>query len=98
MDLYTLVSQTYYLIYIIYNVYDYLIYDYILDNILIYFNMNEYCIFLCVIYYINMPYMCVYLYKIKSHPKRNRNRELFSLKSIESIGAKYLHLIFFESR
>lgn len=98
MHLYTLASWTYYLTYIIiYNIYDYLIYDYILGNVFIYFNINGYYIFsVCYILYKYAIYVCVYLYKIKPHSKRNKKRELFSLKSIKSIGAKYLYLIFFK--
>lgn len=62
----------------------------------LYININGYYLFsVCYILYKYAIYVCVYLYKIKPHSKKNKKRELFSLKSIESIGAKYLHLIFF---
>lgn len=53
MCLYILASQIYSLIYmIICNIYDYLKYDYILDNIFIYFTINGYYILSYVMYYI----------------------------------------------
>lgn len=62
MCLYILASQIYSLIYmIICNIYDYLKYNYILDNIFLYFTINGYYIVLCYILYINMLYICVFI-------------------------------------
>lgn len=57
MCLYVLASQTYSLIYmIICNMY-----DYILDNIFLYFKINGlYCLMLCTIYKY-ATYVCVYI-------------------------------------